>query len=291
MTPVTATTYRTLNDWLREGSQLLAPVSTEAPLEAELLLRTVLGYDRAELYRHLREPISPHRTARYRSFLERRLGHEPTPYILGRKEFSGLSFDVTAAAIIPRPETESLVELVIAFARGRVAPAQLAIADIGTGSGAIAIALAHALPSAHVIATDVSSEALTLAQRNGRRHGLAGRIRFRHGNLLEPLPAPVDVIAANLPYVTTADWQRLAPEIRDHEPRLGLDGGSDGLRAIARLLHRAPAYLRPGGALFAEIGDDQGRSAARLAREAFPNAKIKVTPDLAGRDRVLAVYV
>ena len=152
--------------------------------------------------------------------------------------------------------------------------------------------LASELTEAQVIATDVSPDALALARRNAERHGVAQRIRFLHGDLLSALgglDAPVDVIAANLPYVRSGDFEAAPPEIREHEPRLGLDGGPNGLRLIERLLRDAPPCLKPGGALFAEIGEKQGETARRLAQLSFPQARIEVKRDLSGLDRVLVV--
>jgi release factor glutamine methyltransferase len=161
--------------------------------------------------------------------------------------------------------------------------------DVGVGCGAVAVALAVNLPQAEIIATDVSPEALGLARRNADRHDVAARIRFLEGDLLEPLDGPVDVIAANLPYVRTGDFEAAPPEIRQHEPRLGLDGGPDGLRLIDRLLGQAPAHLESGGALFIEIGEEQGEAARNLALESFPQARIEVKDDLSRLDRVLVV--
>ena len=312
----------TIQEALRQGSRLLAQVgSDEANLEAELLLTHALGpstgsgqaLDRVHLYQRLRDELSHEQERAYCALMERRLAHEPAAYIVGHKEFYGIDFQVTPAAIIPRPETETLVELVVAFARERFADKPFTLVDVGVGCGAIAVAVAHELPQAQVIATDISPEALALAQSNAERHGLAQRIRFLQGDLLEPLqgsvhpepkpggsrdssrrasPEPrrrVDIVAANLPYVPTADWERLPPEIREHEPRDGVDGGPDGLRVIERLLRQAPQYLQPGGALFVEIGDEQGQAASALVREAFPNAQVEVRPDLSGLDRVLVV--
>ena len=246
--------------------------------------------ERVHLYENLREPMSLRAMRSYHRLLDRRLAHEPTPYIIGHKEFLGLEFEVTRAAIIPRPETETLVELAVDFARTHYAAATPTVADIGTGSGAIAVSLAHRLINARVIAIDVSKRSLALARRNAARHGVADRIKFLHGNTLAPVTAPVEVIAANLPYVTTEQWEATPLEIREHEPRGGLDGGPDGLRYIRKLLRQAPGKLARDGALFAEIGDWQGVEAAFLARRAFPTADVDVRPDLAGRDRVLCVF-
>lgn len=275
---------------LRQARRLLPSVSEEPELEAELLLRHCLGVDRASLYRLLTAELSDEEQQRFRELVRRRLIHEPTAYIVGRKEFFGLEFEVTPAAIIPRPETELLVELAIEAAHKKSFADALRIADVGTGCGAIAVALACALPEAKIMATDTSEEALELARRNARRHATDGRIKFVSGDLLDTLADRLDIVVANLPYVTTADWLALPPEIKDHEPRLALDGGRNGLRAVDRLLRKAPTHLNPSGVLLAEIGDSQGRAAKAAARAAFPEAAVKVMPDLAGRDRVLAVH-
>jgi release factor glutamine methyltransferase len=263
--------------------------SDERELEAELLVMHALGIDRVHLYQRLAEALPEPEVDAIEAVIERRARHEPTAYITGHREFFGLDFEVTPAAIIPRAETEILVELTTSFAREKFA-GRATIADVGTGSGAIAVALAVALPESRIIAIDESPVALTLAGRNAARHGVDGRIDFRHGDLLEPLTLPADIIAANLPYVTTSRWEAMPPEIREHEPRSGLDGGADGLDVIRRLLATALAKLAANGALFCEIGDEQGRAARELATQPFTQARIVVEPDLAGRDRVLAVY-
>ena len=279
-----------IREALRRGSRLLAGAgSEEASLEAELLLAHALNTDRTHLFQRLRDHMAPDAQSAFDTLLQRRLDHEPTAYILGRKEFYGLEFEVTPAAIIPRSETETLVELVIGFVRTRSAGRKTLLADVGVGCGAIAVTLASELSEAQVIATDVSPDALALARRNAERHGVAQRIRFLHGDLLEPLDAPIGVIAANLPYVRSGDFEAAPPEIREHEPRLGLDGGPKGLRLIERLLRDAPPRLKRGGALFAEVGEEQGEAARKLAQQSFPQARIEVKRDLSGLDRVLVV--
>lgn len=291
--------------WGRGLLEAIAP--DEAELEAELLLMHALKTDRVHLYQRLDEALAAVQADDFRRLLDRRLAREPVAYITGHIEFFGLDFEVTPAAIIPRPETETLVELALAFAREKYTGQAITIADVGVGAGTIAVPLARELPAARVVAIDVSGEALALARRNAERHGVAERIDFREGDLLAPLEAPVEMITANLPYVTTAQWGAMPPEIREHEPRSGLDGGADGLDVIRRLLTETSTGLvsraaRPfdmlrvsglaeGGALFCEIGDWQGEEASRLAAEAFPDARVVVHPDLAGRDRVLAVYL
>lgn len=278
----------TIRDALLAARRELAPISGEARLEAELLLAHALGNDRTRLLARLSERLAASVERRFRRFLDRRLAHEPTAYILGHKEFFALDFEVTRAALIPRPETEMLVELVLLFARER--DEALTIADIGTGCGTIAVSLAHALPRSRVIATDTSKRALALARRNAERHGVANRLDFRHGSVLTPLSATVDVIVTNLPYVRTDEWRALPPELADHEPRMAFDGGPDGLRLIRRLLRDAPAHLNPHGALFAEISDHQAEAVLALVERAFPGASSESRKDLANLDRVLTVY-
>ena len=280
-----------ISEALRRGTRLVQGTgSDEARLEAELLLMHALRTDRVRLYQRLQDELPTRSGDYYQRLLGRRLVHEPTPYIIGHKEFLGMEFEVARSTLIPRPETETLVELAIDFARDRYANNRFTAVDVGTGSGVIAIALAYKLPKARVIATDVSKRALALARRNARRHGVAARVEFVEGDTLLPVELRADVIAANLPYVTTADWLATPPEIREWEPRRALDGGGDGLRYIRRLFRQAPEKLARKGALFAEIGDRQGASARTLAKEAFPEAEVEVRPDLAGRDRVICVH-
>jgi release factor glutamine methyltransferase len=264
--------------------------SDEASLEAEILLCHALGINRARLYQRLEEPIGEVSHA-FAELLRRRRAREPLAYVVGHREFFGLEFDVSPAALIPRPETEILVEAVVIFATERFGAGPFHMVDIGVGCGTIAVSVARALSNARVIATDLSSEALALAGRNAEKHGVASRIEFRNGDLLESLTEPANVLAANLPYVTTSDWEALPPEIRDWEPRAALDGGPDGLRVIERFFRAAPDYLMPGGAIFAEIGDAQGADASRVATEAFPEAAIRVERDLERKDRLLVVQI
>jgi len=280
-----------VNLWeaLQQGKRLLSPLSDEPGVDAELLLRHVLHFDRGQLYRRLTEPIDLPFEEAYRSLIARRAAHEPTPYILGHKEFFGLDFDVTPAAIIPRPETEMLVEEAIAFVQNRPADQVVTIADVGTGCGAIAVSLNHLLPSAQLISIDASADALALARRNADHHPSAQPIRFLQGDLLDPVDPPLDLILANLPYIPTAQWAQLPPEIREREPRNGLDGGPDGLRQIARLLAMAPPYLAENGGIILEVGDEQSSAATTLALEAFPDSQVRIEKDLAGLDRVLVI--
>jgi release factor glutamine methyltransferase len=228
----------------------------------------------------------------YHDLVWRRLCGEPTPYIIGRADFYDIELAVAPVAAIPRPETELLVEEALALAGKRLqGTPSLTIMDVGTGCGAIALALATHLPSAQIIASDISPAALALAQGNAERLGLASAVRFLCGDLLAPLEQPVDIVVANLPYVRSAEWQGLPVEIRCHEPREALDGGPDGLRVIERLLRQAPAYLCPGAALLLEIGYDQGPAVVALASEVFPEAAIGVKKDLASLDRLAVIQL
>ncbi len=231
--------------------------------DATILLMETLGVDRATLLAHPERPVDREQQAAYQRMLERRLRFEPIQYILGRQEFFGLALRVTPAVLIPRPETELLVEAVLArVPRGEL----LRIVDVGTGSGAIAIALASALPDASVKALDLSPEALGIARENAARHQLADRVRFLHSDLLAAVAgdAPYDLIVSNPPYVALADLETLHPQVRDHEPREALFAGPAGLDVYERLIPQAWTMLRAEGLLALEIGHGQQEAVARL---------------------------
>ncbi len=273
---------------LDQATAQLGNEGVESPrLDAELLLAHVLGVNRAALWTWPDRLLTPKELTRYRELVARRARREPLAYIIGRREFFGLEFAVNPAVLIPRPETELLVEHALRLVR-RWAPTP-DIADVGAGSGAMAVALAVHLPQATVYALDASDQALALTAENARRHGVGDRVRCLLGDLLAPLPGPVDLIVANLPYVATGEWEGLAPEIRLYEPRPALDGGPDGLALIRRLLATAAPCLRPGGALLIEIGADQGAAVTALARRHFPQAAVQLYPDYAGLDRLVAI--
>jgi len=277
---------------LARATALLAPIANdEARLEAEVLLRHVLGLTHAQLYAQLARPLLADQAAAYNDLLARRLAHEPVAYLTGHREFFGLDFLVNRHVLIPRPETELLVELGLSEARrlAHLAPASLTIADVGTGCGCVAINLAVHLPAARVYALDASAPALTIAAANCRRHDVAGRVTLLLGDLLAPLPEVVHIIVANLPYVSSTELATLPPEIRLHEPRAALDGGEDGLAALRRLLAQAAGHLLPGGAVLLEIGHGQGQAVMALARQHFPAASLAVHRDGAGWERVVVL--
>ena len=277
-----------LDEALAQAVTHLANQGVESPrLDAELLLAHVLGVNRAAVLARPEQRLTLKQLTRYRELTARRGHREPLAYIVGHREFFGLDFMVDPRVLIPRPETELLVERALAMAHRR--PAAPSIADVGAGCGAIAVALAVHLPGAAVYALDRSAEALEVVAENALRHGVAGRVHCLPGDLLFALPGPVDLIAANLPYVTTDEWQGLAPEIRDHEPRSALDGGPDGLALIRQLLETAGPCLRPAGAILLEIGAGQGVAATSLARSCLPQARVQLVQDYAGLDRLVIV--
>jgi release factor glutamine methyltransferase len=278
-------------DALRQGVALLREAGVDdARLVAEVLLCQALRIDRGQLYARLDEPLAAATTRRWRALLRRAAGHEPLAYVVGRREFYGLDFCVDRRVLIPRPETELLVEEAIAWSRAHALRAGRSplIADIGTGSGAIAVALAVHLPEARLYAVDASAAALQVARRNARRHGVAERIALLHGGLLAPLPEPVDLVVANLPYLSDAEMAALPAHIARFEPAEALAGGPDGLDAYRALFAQVPGRIRPEGALLVEIGAAQAEAAAALAR-GVPGAAVAVLPDLAGLPRVLRV--
>lgn len=260
-------------------------------VEADLLLRHAASLSREELLLRPAAPLPPEAADAYAAMITRRAAGWPAAYLTGRREFCGLSLDVDPRVLIPRPETERLVEVVAAALAGRPAPL---IVDVGTGTGAIALALAHRLPGARVIGIDLSADALAVARSNGARLGLADRIDWLRGDALDPLAGRVgrggaDAICANPPYVPTPDVRGLAREIRDHEPVGALDGGPDGLAVHRRIVGGAAAYLRPGGVLALETSalGEQARAVAALiaSQEAFGPAEIVL--DYAGLQRVV----
>ncbi len=273
------------------GAKLANRKNNEAQLDAEVLLAHVLGWPRARLYAHPQRRLTTSQQALYREFIERRMASEPVAYLTGRKEFYGLDFFVDRRVLIPRPETELLVEGAIEVVRrGTWRAGRPIVADVGTGSGAIAVSLAVHLPQVVIYATDVSPQALAVAAENCHRHGVEQRVRLLAGDLLEPLPEPVDVVVANLPYVSHAEYERLPPDVAGYEPRPALDGGRQGLDYIERLLSSARQHLNPNGVILLEIGATQGQAVTALARRYWPHAAVELRQDYAGLDRVVAVW-
>ena len=303
-----------------QASRTLAAHAIEdAPLEAELLLMHLLGIDRAHLYVRLEDEFLPNEEQALDQLIDRRLSHEPLAYIIGHREFYGQDFYVAPGVLIPRAESELLVEEALDYVEshfpdkthrskrdekveksGKELPTEHKspavekyekIAEIGTGSGAIAISLALRLPRATVYATDVSPRALEIARVNCEKHGVQDRVQLLEGDLLNPLREPVDIIIANLPYIRDEEIAELSAEIRMYEPVVALAGGRDGLDKVRQLLVDAPQKLRPGGIVLIEIGPTQGEVLTSWARGLFPAARIALAHDLSGRARVLRVIL
>jgi len=230
---------------LQSAARTLGGARIEDPfIEAELLLGDVLRMSRTQLRSNHLRPLNDEETSHLRALIQRRLNHEPSPYILGRREFYALDFYVDRRVLIPRPETELLVEQAIECATGLAGPHHtVSIADVGTGCGCIAVSLALALPNARVYATDISAAALEVARLNIAHHRVEHRIDLLEGDLLAPLPEPVNMVVANLPYVSSCQLGHLSPEITQFEPPVALDGGPDGMDKIGRILRQLPSRL------------------------------------------------
>jgi release factor glutamine methyltransferase len=264
-----------------------------ARLDAELLLAEVLGMSRIELYTSYDRPLSKPEVDAYRELLRRRAAREPVAYIIGRREFWSLQFAVDRRVLIPRPETELLVESAVKVLRERVVDLsgsrRLRVADVGTGSGAVAVALATEVSELDLVATDASAAVLEVAPDNARRHGVVERIEFRQGDACGAFDEGerFDVIVSNPPYVADGELAELEPEIRNWEPRSALAAGHDGLDVVRRLVAEAPAYLEPDGWLLVEIGSTQADAVARLL-EGESWRSLAISRDLAGNQRVVA---
>ena len=263
----------------------------EPRASAEVLLAHAVSQDRLFLYLNYDRPMEPEELSIFRNFIKRRVAGEPNQYITGVQEFWSLPFQVNPDVLIPRPETELLVEAVLDFVHNNEpAATALNILDIGTGSGAIAIALAKELPDAAIVAVDISMQALQLARENARNHQVEQQLKFVCSDMLAAVSRAVDnfgVVVSNPPYVTQADFQQLPQEIRDHEPHYALEGGPDGLGVISRIIAQAPAVLRQSGCLFLEIGAGQADSTAQLVAQSKHYKSFRILKDYSGNDRVL----
>jgi release factor glutamine methyltransferase len=276
----------TILEMIRWTTDYLAGRGFEnARLEAELLLAGTLGLKRLDLYLQFERPLSPGELAAFRSRLRRRARREPLQYIDGTAAFRELLLKVDGRVLIPRPETEELVQAVLDAVRGRQG---LEAVDVGTGSGAIALALATEGPFARVVATDLHPEALALARENLDACAPGAPVEFRRGDLLEPVRGErFDAVVSNPPYVREDERPELDPQVRDWEPGSALFAGDDGLDVIRRLVADAPGVLKAGGLLAMEVGAAQGPAAAALIREDGRYGAPRVLPDLAGRDRIV----
>ena len=276
---------RNISQALAKASALLSAVTDNPRLESELLLAHVLQCSRVYLRAYPEDALSEVQARRYTSDVERRVHGEPLPYITGTIEFYGMLFGVTPDVLIPRPETEMLVELASAWLAAR---RDSVVLDVGTGSGCIAVALAHHAKCRHIYATDISLAALRVAQQNAAQHSVLDKIRFVNCDLIHPIHGPVDVIVSNPPYIAEYEWPEI-PRSVHCEPHMALFAGEDGLQIVKRLLHQARARLNADGLMLVEIGAQQGDAALAIAKAAFPNASLQILRDLAGKDRVIRI--
>jgi len=277
-----------IDQLLKNAAVKLMQVSPTANLDAELILCHVLGCTRVDLILKKYDIVSEELSSAYETLIEERLSGNPVSYIVGKQEFMGLDFEVNKHVLIPRPDTEILIEQLVGLVDSKV---PINVLDIGTGSGAIPIALAHFLKHAKAWTIDISVEASEVAKNNAKRNHVDDRITFLLGDLYEPLntidePLKFDVIVSNPPYIPSADIEDLQVEVATFEPRLALDGGSDGLDFYRRIVKDALIHLKVDGIIAFEIGYDQAQAVAKLLEErGF--TKIKVVKDLAGKDRVV----
>jgi release factor glutamine methyltransferase len=289
--PAPQSSAATVAETLRAGVQKLELAAVpSAPLAAELLLMHVLGRDRAWLYAHPEFAIDSAIREKFFSLTNKRASGTPTQYLTGNQEFWGLDFEVTPNVLIPRPETEHLIEVILARTTESRRNAPLRIADVGTGSGCIAVALVKELPNAKLFATDVSPAALAVAARNAARHNFTDRITFVECNLLSGLPQhpPFDIIVSNPPYVARRDAATLPIDVRDHEPELALFAGEDGMSIYPPLIAQATAHLAEGGLLVLELGDGLFEQVGELLEASSGWTRVSATQDLAGIVRVIS---
>lgn len=279
-------TTRELMDWMTSA---FSREGLDAPrLTAELLLCHALSVRRLDLYMHADRPAAPEERENLRSLVQRALQHEPVQYIVGTAWFFSLPLKSDRRALIPRPSTETIVEHALQTLRAEGIET-LAIADVCTGSGAIAVALLRNLPRARAVATDLSPDALALAAENAAATGVADRLDLREGDLLAPLDGEqFDLLTSNPPYIPDDEWPAVARNVRDHEPHLALRGGPDGLRLVEPLIRHAPARLRAGGMLLVEVATATTDRVLDIARDTDGLTDQRILKDSEGLPRVLA---
>ncbi len=295
MAPTNPASRPRLRDVIDQAGQTLARAGSESPrLDAEVLLGHAMGLTRERLMVMANVPLLAEDEEIFQSLLTRRLQREPVAYIVGRQEFWSLEFQVSRDVLIPRPETERLIEVALWLAAQARSDVPVRILDIGTGSGAIAVSLAKELPRAEIYATDMVSSALTLARRNAALHGVADQITFRYGDLFAALAdqqAGFDLVVANPPYIRRAEFAALKPEVRQWEPRAALDGGVDGMDFYRRIAAQAAQFLARNGAIAVEIGADMGTDVVSLLMQSELSRDLTIVQDYAGRQRVVVARV
>jgi release factor glutamine methyltransferase len=276
-----------IHDILRQAAaKLKISGSTSPRLDAEVLLTSYLGTDRLELYKAPEKPLGEEEIAGFRKWLERRLNGEPVAYIIGFKEFWSLLFEVNREVLIPRPETEILVEEALLAGKNMMRPA-LRILEIGVGSGAISVALARELPDARLSATDISAGALALANRNARTHGVADRIEFLCGDLLAPVVGTFDLIVSNPPYISAEEFAQLPRGVREYEPRQALLAGEQGTACHRAIIAASKQHLRKAGWLLMEMGAGQKEIVTELIEKSECFEYIEARRDYGGVERII----
>jgi release factor glutamine methyltransferase len=256
-------------------------------LEAEILLSHALNAERIKLYIDFEKEIDKKSLEVFKGFITRRAKREPTAYITGNKHFMSLNFKVTQDVLIPRPETELLIENAIELSKAY--NGNITVLDIGTGSGAIAVSLAKFIDNAEIYATDSSKKALEVAALNAKRHGVEGKIKFIETDLFPKENLKFDIIISNPPYIKTSDISGLQPEIKDFEPVAALDGGADGLDFYRKIMEKASEYIKENGSILLEIGADQSKDVVGIIKNKLALKNIRVKKDLSGLDRVVIV--
>jgi len=281
----------TIQKLLNWTTEYLTQKGVDSPrLSAELLLSSVLGLKRIELYTQYSRIVEEEHLAKLRELVKRAGQHEPIAYLVGKTEFYSIEFEVTPDCLIPRPETELLVQRAIEFLRQRTSPRH--VCDLCTGCGTIAVAIAKNVPDARVVATDLCAAALGVAAGNVKKYQLEERVELFHGDLFEPLipqfdVTPFDLIACNPPYVSAAEYAELEKNVKDYEPRAALYGGVDGMDLYRRICEQVGPFLKPDGALLLEIGYKQGPAVRAMLEQTGLFPSIKVDKDLIGHDRIV----
>ncbi len=262
---------------------------SDSHIEARSLISYITQKSAVEIYTQPDQVLDKEVETSLKTLVERRLRREPSAYIVKHREFYGIDFHVDSRVLIPRPETELLVDSALAFAKSNGRSGRLTIADIGTGCGAIAISLALSLPQCKIYATDISPLALQIAELNCQRLAVSRQITLLQGDLLEPIPESVDLIVANLPYIKNSQVESLDPEISMFEPRIAIDGGESGLYQISRLLDKVEQKINYPGCVLLEFGQDQQEEISNLVRHHFRKAVLEFMPDLNGVKRVVQI--
>ncbi|MFC4077331.1 peptide chain release factor N(5)-glutamine methyltransferase [Salinithrix halophila] len=283
-----------LKAWREEAHRLVNAGVENGSFEVEVMLRSILGWERTRFFMEMDRPLDEETLHTLKDWVEKRKLGVPLQYLTGEQEFYGRSFCVGPQVLIPRPDTETLVEAVLQKAQAIWGEQPITVADIGTGSGILAVTLAAERPDWSLIAVDRSPSALAMAKRNAERHGVSSHIAFQEGDWLLPLIREgihADLIISNPPYIPTPEVERLDREVREHEPRIALDGGVDGLTPYREILKQAPSVLNKPGVVAFEIGWDQGSAVTQMGSSLPGAAESTVLTDLAGRDRVVVMRV